>query len=71
MIKSFFISNRIFYFSYINQLNLFKMSKENETITGGLGIKEEYFDIAKDRVIKKLKDLDTISDALESVAEEV
>ena len=47
------------------------MSKENETITGGLGIKEEYFDIAKDRVIKKLKDLDTISDALESVAEEV
>ena len=47
------------------------MSKENETITGGLGIKEEYFDIAKDRVIKKLKDLDTVSDALESVAEEV
>ena len=47
------------------------MSKENETITGGLGIKEEYFDIAKDRVIKKFKDLDTISDALESVAEEV
>ena len=47
------------------------MSKENQTITGGLGIKEEYFDIAKDRVIKKFKDLDTISDALESVAEEV
>ena len=47
------------------------MSKENETITGGLGIKEEYFDIAKDRVLKKLKDLDTVSDALESVAEEV
>ena len=47
------------------------MSKENETITGGLGIKEEYFDIAKERVLKKLKDLDTVSDALESVAEEV
>ena len=47
------------------------MSKENQTITGGLGIKEEYFDIAKDRVLKKLKDLDTVSDALESVAEEV
>jgi len=47
------------------------MSKENETITEGLGIKEEYFDIAKERVLKKLKDLDTISDALESVAEEV
>ena len=32
------------------------MSEKTKTITGGLGIKEEYFDIAKDRVLKKLKE---------------
>lgn len=48
------------------------MSKQNETITGGLGIKDEkYFDVSKDRVLAKLKELDTISEALEAVAEEV
>lgn len=48
------------------------MSKQNETITGGLGIKEEgYFDLARERVLKKLKELDTISDVLEAVAEGV
>jgi hypothetical protein len=47
------------------------MSKNNETITGGLGIQEGYFEASKERVIKKLKDLDTISEALEAVAEEI
>jgi TPP-dependent 2-oxoacid decarboxylase len=47
------------------------MSEKNQTITGGLGLNEGYFDEAKDLVLKKLKDLDTISDALESVAEVV
>jgi len=48
------------------------MSKNNETITGGLGIQDEkYFDAARERVVSKLKDLDTISEALEAVAEEV
>jgi len=47
------------------------MSEKNQTITGGLGLKEGYFDEAKDLVMKKLKDLDTISDALEAVAEVV
>lgn len=47
------------------------MSKENQTITGGLGIQEGYFETASNRVKKKLQDLDTISDALEAVAEEV
>jgi hypothetical protein len=46
------------------------MSKQNQTITGGLGIKDEgYFDFSKERVLKKLKELDTISDVLEAVAE--
>jgi hypothetical protein len=47
------------------------MSKKNETITEGLGIRKGYFEVAQERVIKKLKDLDTISDALEAVAEEI
>ncbi len=47
------------------------MSEKTQTITGGLGLKEGYFDEAKDLVMKKLKDLDTISDALEAVAEVV
>jgi hypothetical protein len=48
------------------------MSKENQTITGGLGIKEEgYFEFTRERVLKKLKELDTISDVLEAVAEGV
>lgn len=47
------------------------MSEKTQTITGGLGLKEGYFDEAKDLVLKKLKDLDTISDALEAVAEVV
>jgi len=48
------------------------MSEKNQTITGGLGISDEgYFDKTTSRVKKKLQDLDTISDALESVAEEV
>jgi len=47
------------------------MSEKNQTITGGLGLNEGYFEEAKDLVLKKLKDLDTISDALESVAEVV
>ena len=47
------------------------MSEKTQTITGGLGLNEGYFDEAKDLVLKKLKDLDTISDALESVAEVV
>ena len=47
------------------------MSEKNQTITGGLGLKEGYFDVARDLVKKKLEDLDTISDALEAVAEEV
>ena len=47
------------------------MSKNNETITGGLGIQEGYFEASRERVLKKLKDLDTVSEALEAVAEEV
>jgi hypothetical protein len=47
------------------------MSEKNQTITGGLGIREGYFEVAQERVVKKLKDLDTISDALEAVAEEI
>ena len=47
------------------------MSEKNQTITGGLGIQEGYFEAAQERVVKKLKDLDTISDALEAVAEEI
>lgn len=47
------------------------MSKNNETITGGLGIREEYFETASNRAKKKLQDLDTISEALEAVAEEI
>lgn len=47
------------------------MSKKDQTITGGLGLEDGYFEQAKDKVLKKLKDLDTISDALEAVAEEV
>jgi hypothetical protein len=48
------------------------MAKENKTITGGLGIKDEnYFETSRDRVIEKLKELDTISEALEAVAEGV
>ncbi len=47
------------------------MPKKNQTITEGLGIREDYFKVAQERVIKKLKDLDTVSDMLESVAEEI
>jgi hypothetical protein len=47
------------------------MAEKNQTITGGLGIREGYFEVAQERVVKKLKDLDTISDALEAVAEEI
>jgi hypothetical protein len=47
------------------------MAEKNQTITGGLGLSEGYFDKAKDLVLKKLKDLDTISDALEAVAEDI
>ena len=47
------------------------MSEKNQTITGGLGLESGYFEQAANLVKKKLADLDTISDALESVAEVV
>ena len=48
------------------------MSEKNQTITGGLGIKDEgYFELTKEKVLKKLAELDTISDVLEAVAEGV
>lgn len=47
------------------------MSKNTETVTGGLGLEESYFEEAKELVIGKLKDRDTISEALEAVAEDL
>lgn len=45
------------------------MSKGKETITGGLGLREEFFKKAQELVLDKLRNYDTISDALESTAE--
>ena len=47
------------------------MSKNTETVTGGLGLEESYFEEAKELVLGKLKALDTISGALEAVAEDL
>lgn len=47
------------------------MSKNTETVTGGLGLEESYFEEAREMVIGKLKALDTISEALEAVAEDL
>ena len=47
------------------------MSKNTETVTGGLGLEESYFEEAKELVVGKLKALDTISEALEAVAEDL
>jgi hypothetical protein len=47
------------------------MAKDKTTISGGLGLREEFFEKAQEMVLDKLKTFDTISDALESVAEGV
>lgn len=45
------------------------MAKNKSTITGGLGLSEDFFGKAQEMVLSKLKAFDTISDALESAAE--
>ena len=47
------------------------MSRDKSTISGGLGISEEFFEEAKKIVDQSYKKYDTISDALEAIGEEV
>jgi len=47
------------------------MSEKNQTITGGLGLDEGYFETARESVKNKLEALNTISEALEAVAEDL
>ncbi len=47
------------------------MSEKNQTVTGGLGLEESFFESAKEIVVGKLKEYDTISEALEAAAEDV
>ena len=47
------------------------MSRDKSTISGGLGISEEFFEEAKKIVDQNYKKYDTISDALEAIGEEV
>ena len=47
------------------------MARDKSTISGGLGISEEFFEEAKKIVDQSYKKYDTISDALEAIGEEV
>lgn len=47
------------------------MSRDKSTISGGLGISEEFFEEAKKIVDQSYEKYDTISDALEAIGEEV
>lgn len=47
------------------------MSRNKSTISGGLGISEDFFEEAKKIVDQNYKKYDTISDALEAIGEEV
>ncbi len=47
------------------------MSRDKSTISGGLGISEDFFEEAKKIVDQNYKKYDTISDALEAIGEEV
>ena len=47
------------------------MARDKSTISGGLGISEEFFEEAKKIVDQNYKKYDTISDALEAIGEEV
>lgn len=47
------------------------MSRDKSTISGGLGISDEFFEEAKKIVDQNYKKYDTISDALEAIGEEV
>ncbi len=47
------------------------MSEKTQTVTGGLGLEEAFFEAAKEIVVGKLKEYDTISEALEAAAEDV
>jgi hypothetical protein len=47
------------------------MSEKSQTITGGLGLNEDFFKEAEDIVKENLEKYDTISDALAATASEV
>ena len=47
------------------------MARDKRTISGGLGITEEFFEEAQKIVAENYKKYDTISDALEAIGEEV
>lgn len=47
------------------------MARDKSTISGGLGISDEFFEEAKKIVDQNYKKYDTISDALEAIGEEV
>lgn len=47
------------------------MSEKNQTVTGGLGLKEDFFKEAEGIVKENLEKYDTISDALAATAAEV
>jgi hypothetical protein len=47
------------------------MSEKTQTVTGGLGLKEDFFKEAEDIVKENLEKYDTISDALAATAAEV
>jgi len=47
------------------------MARDKSTISGGLGISEEFFTEAQKIVSSNYKKYDTISDALEAIGEEV
>jgi hypothetical protein len=47
------------------------MSEKTQTVTEGLGLEEAFFEAAKEIVVGKLKEYDTISEALEAAAEDV
>jgi hypothetical protein len=47
------------------------MSEKTQTVTGGLGLKDDFFKEAEEIVKENLKKYDTISDALAATAAEV